>query len=177
MPPVDILSAFIKADYQRSLLLFTCLTLDLHATDAEPQLALLAAFYSVLDFRSSGRVFRKDFRTSGKVFRKHFRSSGRVFRRHLRAFRKGLPEALPGLPEGSSGSSGRVFRKHFRVFRKGLPEESSGVFQQFSEVFRKGLPGLPEVSSGGRLRRSPIFLPLENRAKTWCNRQINSFQI
>ena len=141
MPPVDILSAFIKADYQRSLLLFTCLTLDLHATDAEPQLALLAAFYSVLDFRSSGRVFRKDFRTSGRVFRKHFRSSRRVFRRHLRVFRKGLPEALPGLPEGSSGSSGRVFRV-FRVFR-----------------------------------RSPIFLPLESRAKTWCSRQINPFQI
>ena len=100
----------------------------------------------------------------------------------------GLPEgssgSISGLPEGSSGgtsgSSGRVFRKHFRVFRKGLPglpEEFSGVFQQSSEVFRKSLPGLPEVSSGGRLRRSPIFLPLESRAKTWCSRQINPFQI
>ena len=125
MPPVDILSTFIKADYQRSLLLFTCLTLDLHATDAEPRLALLVAFYTF-----SGRwIFR-------------------VFRKILPVFR--------GLPEESS----EVFRKSL----PGLPEESSGVFQQSSEVFRKSLSGLP-------------CLPLGSRAKTWCSRQINPFQI
>ena len=138
MPPVDILSAFIKADYQRSLLLFTCLTLDLHATDAEPQLALLAAFYSVLDFRSSRR-------SSGRVFRKDFRKG---LPEAFPVFRKGLPEAPPGLPEGSSGStsgsSGRVFRKSFPASSSSLPRSSGRVFR----VFRKGLPGLPEESSG-----------------------------
>ena len=102
-------------------------------------MALLAAFYSVLDFRSSGRssgrVFQKDFRISGRVFRKHFRSSGRVSRKHFR-------------------SSERVFRKHLRssrrIFRKGLPEALP--------VFRKGLPealpGLPKIDKFAICRHS-----------------------
>ena len=124
MPPVDILSTFIKADYQRSLLLFTCLTLDLHATDAEPQLALLAAFYS---FPSSS------------------------------------------LPEDPLRPPPEVFR------RRTLPEE---VFRRSSGRSSEAASGgLPEEDTSGRSLPEVACLPLENRAKTRCNRQINSFQI
>ena len=151
MPPVDILSAFIKADYQRSLLLFTCLTLDLHATDAEPRLALLVAFYTFFPGAgssvSSGRFFQ-----SSEVFRKNLpdlpRSSGRVFRvfrQSSEVFRK----SLPGLPR----SSGRVFR----AFRKSLPASSSSLPRSSGRVFRLFRKSLPR-SSGRVFRAFPVYL-------------------
>ena len=136
-------------------------------------------------FFQSSEVFRKNLpdlpRSSGRVFRV-FRQSSEVFRKSL----PGLPEeSFSGLPRSSASlprSSGRVFRGLPPVFR-GLPEESSEssgrVFQRSSEVFRKSLPALPEESS--EVFRKSLSglpcLPLGSRAKTWCSRQINSFQI
>jgi len=155
MPPVDILSTFIKADYRLSLL-----TIILHSLNAGSachgcrtptgSARRLLYFFRALDLPCLPEDSSSLPRSSGRIFR--------IFR---------------GLPEESSGSSVSLPRSSGRVFRvfRGLPEESSGpsgrVFRRLPAVFR----GLPEESSG-----LPC-LPLGSRAKTWCSRQINSFQI